>query len=322
MKKAIFFFAAVLLITSCKKDEDVCETARYVDDIFTETKRINITYGKAISVTGQEVSLSMDIYQPVGDEFEERAVIIFAHGGSFVGGSRLDMQAICQASAKKGYVAASIDYRLLSISGGFPDSTKLADIVIKASQDMNAAVRFLRKSETDGNAYKIDPDNIYIGGVSAGAITALHAGLLDDSDPLPAYVKKVIADNGGLKGTSGTADALSFSSDVKGILNMSGAIISPSILDAKDPAIYSFHGDKDDVVPFDFGFSFVGPIPIVGVYGSNRINEAAKKVGIPSTLTVVSGGGHANIYLEERFRTQLDAFTKLAFTSLKGQVCN
>ncbi|HMP31467.1 MAG TPA: hypothetical protein PKD85_17835, partial [Saprospiraceae bacterium] len=205
---------------------------------------------------------------------------------------------------------------------GIPDSLKLIDIAIKASQDMRAAVRFFRKSAADGNTYKIDIDNIFIGGVSAGAITALHAGLLDESDPIPEFAKQAITKNGGIIGTSGTPDAINQSSDVKAIINLSGAVVNTSIIDAGDPPIYSLHGDKDDVVPFDLDYAYVGPIKILQLYGSNRIHEQAKKIGIPTALTVVSGGGHADIYLEERFRPQLDAFNTKTFIAIKGQICN
>jgi hypothetical protein len=322
MNKILGTVLVLSVFFSCKKDENVCESTRFSEDIFTETSRTNITYGTATASDGSQVSLSMDIYQPVGDDFEKRPLIIWAHGGSFVAGGRLDMQSIARASALKGYVSASIDYRLLPLTGGIPDSLKLIDIAIKASHDMRAAVRFFRKSAADNNVYKIDTDNIFIGGVSAGAITALHAGTLDASDELPEYVKQIINSNGGMEGNSGTQDAKSFSSNVKGIINLSGAVVNPNIIDSSDPSIYSLHGDQDDVVPFDIGFAYVGPIPIVRLFGSNRINEQAKKVGIPTSLTVIQGGGHSNIYLEERFKAQLDAFNSKTFISLKEKICN
>lgn len=321
MKRVYLLLLAVLTIYSCKKDENVCETDRYSNEIFTEVSRTNITYATVKGVDGKDISLSMDIYQPTGDEFEKRPLLILAHGGSFIGGSRLDMQQFAQTGARRGFVTASIDYRLLSLSGGIPDSSKLVDIAIKASHDMRAAVRFFRKSVSDGNIYKIDSDNIFIGGVSAGAITALHAGLLDETDPVPAIVKNTIANNGGIQGNSSNAEALKFSSEVKGILNLSGAVITTDIIDAKDPSIYSYHGDKDEVVPYEFGFASVGPVKITRLYGSKLINEKAKSLGIKSELTTVSGGGHTDVYLDAKFLPQLTGFTTQTYSGVKGQIC-
>ena len=321
MKKVFILLFATIFIFSCKKDENVCETSRYSSEIFAEVSRTNVTYANVKGVDGKDVALSMDIYQPVGDDFEKRPLLILAHGGSFIGGSRLDMQSFAQAAAKRGFVAASIDYRLLSLSGGIPDSSKLVDVAIKASHDMRAAVRFFRKNIAEGNSYKVDNDDIFIGGVSAGAITALHAGLLDETDPLPTFAKMAITNNGGIQGTSSNADALKYSSEVKGILNLSGAVVTTDIIDAKDPSIYSFHGDKDDVVPYELGFASVGPIKIIRLQGSKLINDKAKTVGVKTELTTVPGGGHSDIYLDAKYLSQLHAFTSQTYTGLKGQVC-
>jgi acetyl esterase/lipase len=66
------------------------------------------SYGEATT------TLKMDIYQPTGDTNTNRPVIIFAFGGGFVNGSRTEnsMVKLCQAFAKRGFVTASIDYRL------------------------------------------------------------------------------------------------------------------------------------------------------------------------------------------------------------------
>ena len=56
----------------------------------------------------------MDIYEPEGDTMEDRPVIIFAHSGAFFTGSKeaQDMVELCKESARRGYVAISMEYRL------------------------------------------------------------------------------------------------------------------------------------------------------------------------------------------------------------------
>ena len=62
----------------------------------------------------------MDIYQPTGDNVTHRPLVILAHGGSFVNGTRSSdypITALCADLAHKGYVTVSIDYRLIDNPG-------------------------------------------------------------------------------------------------------------------------------------------------------------------------------------------------------------
>ena len=56
----------------------------------------------------------MDIYEPAGDTLDDRPIIFFMYGGSFISGSTdsWDIVSLCSNYASKGYVAVAIDYRL------------------------------------------------------------------------------------------------------------------------------------------------------------------------------------------------------------------
>ena len=90
--------------------QNPCE-GRYVEEIFDNVDVTTVTYSDVHN-------LSMDIYQPVGDDVTNRPVIIFAHGGTFIFGSKNNSTVVelCERFAKRGYVTASINYRL---SGDF-----------------------------------------------------------------------------------------------------------------------------------------------------------------------------------------------------------
>jgi para-nitrobenzyl esterase len=313
--------SALIVLVSCQSEEKVCETTRFTENQFTEVKRTNVNYGTAISVSNTQVTLAMDVYTPVGDENKKRPLLIMAHGGSFIGGSRLDLKELCEDAAKKGYVVASIDYRLLSLSNGIPDSLAMIDIGIKASQDMKAAIRFFRKNAQSSNSFGIDEANIYIGGVSAGAITALTAGLLDNEDPIPSYIKSIIDKNGGLVGSSGEADSKTLSNEVKGIVNYSGAVISLNMVDKNDPAIYSIHGDNDNVVPVNYDWAMVGNIRIIKLYGSRELHVRAKDLGLKPQLTIVSGSGHVDYLTDPKYATTLQGFMASTYVGMKSQIC-
>src|SRR5690606_32194787 len=89
--------------------------------------------------------------------------------------------AFCDSFAHKGYVTATIDYRIgmaASISSifGIPTGIKLENkntyrAVYRAVQDSRAAVRFLKYSAQD---FGIDTSKVFLVGSSAGAIAVLQ----------------------------------------------------------------------------------------------------------------------------------------------------
>ena len=104
----------------------------------------------------------MDIYEPNGDTETARPLIIWAHGGSFIGGSKTDGDVVTLADkfVKKGYVFASINYR---IGNDWPITQASATkAVVRAVQDMKASIRFFYKDRVTADTYKIDTTkNLY-----------------------------------------------------------------------------------------------------------------------------------------------------------------
>ena len=120
---------------------------------------------------GQTVTLLADVYRPAGDTATGRPLIIWVHGGSFCCGNKTSPEIVDQATqfAHKGYVTASISYRLNPGGCSVPNEA-CVHAIFDARADAQSAVRFFR---TNAATYGIDPDRIAIGGTSAGAITAL-----------------------------------------------------------------------------------------------------------------------------------------------------
>jgi para-nitrobenzyl esterase len=293
MKKITLFAIFILLSQFLLAQAPVgCDGKRYLLDVFPDTTMTTVKYGNSKSYPNTPTNLNMTIVQPKGDVLKARPVVILAFGGGFVGGKRQDMLAFCHAFAKKGYVAVTIDYRLFSFAQGFPDSTKITPVIVQAAQDMKAAIRYFYKDAQTVNQFKIDTNKIIIGGVSAGAITAMVAGQLDETDPIAPWVKKIVDAEGGIEGQSGNQG---YSSKVCGILNMSGALYQKEWLDKGDVPFISYHGTIDDVVAYGYGKN------VYGFYGngSGTLYPEAKKLGIPAVLVTVKGGGHTDIYDEK-----------------------
>ena len=115
MKKIYLIALSTVASLGLLKSQTPCSTGRYASDTFTNvTTTSNIVFGSNIAANGSTTSLTMDVYQPTGDIETKRPLIIWAHGGSFIGGSKTDADvvALSQAFTKKGYVCVSINYRL------------------------------------------------------------------------------------------------------------------------------------------------------------------------------------------------------------------
>ncbi|MDO7847830.1 alpha/beta hydrolase fold domain-containing protein [Hymenobacter sp. M29] len=263
---------------------------RYYRPIFPNvTVTSGVVYGSAVTAFGTTQTLLMDIYQPTGDVAPERPVIIFAHEGGFVRGTRTDayMTDVCTRFARLGYVTASIDYRLLFTTF---DTTAVSKAAIRGMQDMRAAVRFFRRDAATTNTYRASPNRIAVGGASAGGFMALQVGYLDKASEVTADVG--LSALGGIEGNSGNPN---YPSTVLAVLNLSGATNPPSIIEAGNVPLYSAHGTSDNVVPYLKGRVGAG-LPPKYVFGSGLLNPYASSVGVPNVLRRFSKAPHIPQY--------------------------
>ncbi len=119
------------------------------------------------SVSGYR-AMRMDLYLPPASFDTPRPFIVYTHGGGWSGGNKRTTGAfsnwpgVLASLAAKGYVVASLDYRLSS------DETFPAAI-----QDVKAAIRFLR---ANADKYNIDKTRALTWGPSAGGQLSALAG--------------------------------------------------------------------------------------------------------------------------------------------------
>ncbi len=296
-----------------------CDGNRYINDVFQTVKKTTVTYAPSLSHTGVPMTLQMDVYEPEGDQVAARPVIIFEHGGSFIFGDRSMMQPWCELMAKKGYVTASITYRLYPFFLlGFPDSLDIFDTAVKAVGDMRAAVRYFREDAATTNLFKADPNNIFIGGYSAGAVAALHCTYLDMEDNIPPFLLNFINLNGGLEGVSGSATNKTYSSASKAVVNMSGGLYRAGWIEEGESPMISIHGTADETVPFNSGLA----ANIAYLQGSNLLHARAEETGVWNSLHVVPGGGHTNIYENASYKTHRDTFWSNVSLKLEEITCS
>ena len=305
--KRHLIFALLLLTVACEKEEILSsESPPDNTELFTNIDFFgDVIYGSSTTQSGITEDLLMDIYTPSGDNSNERPLIILAHGGGFLGGEKESMLELATYLGRRGFVVASLKYRLVDVEET-PDV--MIRGVIDAMLDMRASVRFFRKDLATNNTFRIDPDNIFVGGYSAGAFMSLHTAYVNSMNEIREIGGQSLVDYvtnaGGLEGNSGNSG---YSSSVAGALSLSGALAKADLIDAGEPILFSYHGTADSVVPYltgesdGSGVTTDGP----GVY-----HTEADRVGIVNQLITIQGGEHDAFWTTNGSEEELVSFIK------------
>jgi hypothetical protein len=287
-----------VLVTLTVLHGQTCDTSRYRMPIFAVQKTADIVYGNAPAmpviyinenVTVQE-DLLLDLYVPQNDTLSRRPAMLFAFGGGFLLGAKEDedARALCDSFARKGFVTASINYRL---NMNVADASSGERAVYRAVQDWSAAIRYLKEF---ADSFRIDTNFIFAGGVSAGSISAMHCQYMDESErPASSFQQGLPfpAPDLGCKDCSGNTYA--HSSRVRALVNCWGAIGDTLWIGPQDSVpMISFHGTLDPVVPYGYGFPFTAGITLPQVYGSSLVHARQTHLGFYSQFVPFVGEGH------------------------------
>lgn len=273
---------------------------RYQTEIFNSVNKVSVNYSDIYSDSFHE----MDIYTADGDIEINRPVIIYMHGGSFYSGdkSTLDCIDFCESFAKRGYVTISLNYRLASNIISFLTSNETQyETVIKAVYDAKSAVRFLRKDFENGDNFGIDTSTIFVGGYSAGAVTAIHQAYIDDISDLPnssinndgsifniqAYASSI----GGINGFEGDAGNYGYASNISGVISFAGGINQLNWIDLNDEPLVSVQGTADPTVNYNCAPGLNNSL-VLTLCGSGEMHPQADLVVINNDKLVFNGEGH------------------------------
>lgn len=209
-------------------DQASAQSVRYRDPVFAQAQvQSDVPYGRAFNRwTRQAETLLLDIHAPEGDAAPARPAMVVVHGGGFVGGDKAagSIARLAEEYARRGYVAVSINYRLVPNSMLVQSNPQQVAEDVKS--DFKAAVRWLRSRAAQ---LRIDPDRIGGIGSSAGGIT-VQAG---------AYLEG--------EGTSGNPG---FSSEVGCIVSLWGSSPAVNEMEAGEAPVCMIHGTQDPTVPY------------------------------------------------------------------------
>src|SRR5512138_561369 len=251
---------------------------RYLNQVFDEHIRTgDIVFAERTNdATGKLEKLTLRVFEPKGDKEAKRPLVILTPGGAFMQHEDFWMDDVGADLARAGYVVAINRYRLSKDIGSPP---AFLNALAKAFSDQKAAIRFFSKDAAGQNRFRIDPDNIFIGGHSAGAITSMHVAYLDADDSVSELMTKALQQYGGI---DGEGEPLPYS--IRGVINLSGFVMHLDMIEKDEPPLISIHGDRDQVVA-------IGSTD-TGLHGSIPIHEHASKAGLASELHVIRGAEH------------------------------
>ncbi|MDQ1805840.1 alpha/beta hydrolase [Chryseobacterium sp. CKR4-1] len=138
--------------------------------------------------TNKEGSIALDMYSPKTTSAEKHPVLIYVHGGGWVGGDKIIhadsyIENLILKLVEKEYTVISINYTLVNKDIHFPNPI----------QDTKDAIRWVRKN---ADKYHFDTNNIGLFGASAGAHLSLLAAYTQDNEfvgapELSSYSAKV-----------------------------------------------------------------------------------------------------------------------------------
>ena len=270
-------------------DIPISQTDTYIDSLLSKYRLVT-----------DDIDLYMDVYSLENDTISRRPLIILLHGGAFLFGDKggTFMRHLAQHYATRGYVVASVNYRLGCSMVGI---NTIRRTIYRAVQDTGNAAHYLIDHAEE---YGIDPNAVFLVGHSAGAITALSAAVLTKEDEYQGIDQFYLKDMGELP------------SHVRllGTVGLWGAITDLHYINkADDPDFLLMHGTDDDIVPYGEGIpffhdSFLSDI-ILGdrLYGSSIIKKEMDQMGLPCELYRFPGMNH-DPHLDEngKFNDNID----------------
>lgn len=194
----------------------------------------------------------LDILQPKENSNEKRPGVIAIHGGGWVEGNKEEYSAhVCVRYVEKGFVCASVEYRL----------AKAATAPAAVTDVLDAAHWF----ETNAKKYNVDTKRIVVTGGSAGGHLSLMVGMTPNSAKLgPAAKVAAVVDFYGITDVGDQLDgahkqdyAVTWVPEQSGRLKLASRVSPMTYVRKGLPPILVIHGDADSTVPYEHSVKLV-----------------------------------------------------------------
>ena len=289
---------------ACREEEETLKASNATIPVVKQaaTYQVNVEldviYAEGLSheslnsANATAIPLKLDLYTPSND-LDNRPLFMFIHGGAFANGSKRQSAIINMAQfyASRGWVFASIDYRLLgdlgtvpiewaSFSSSLPVSEEdkaSFNAMYPAQRDAKAALRWLVANQ---ETYHIHTDYITVGGASAGANTAKGIVISDLDD----FTTEISLSQDPTLSTTNIGQTYQVQTIVdfwggQSVTDAFELIYERGLFDNQDPVLYKAHGTADFTVPFS------SALDLQEIYGS---------IGVTMKLDALEGVGHGD----------------------------
>jgi predicted esterase len=323
----ILFVALQIGFIGNLMSQNFCESQRFIKaDFFDEsviTFDTNLVYGSAIDWKGREDVQKFHIFypKPGNDPIKQRPFIMLMHGGGFKPeddfSNKNQWNELCKLFAKRGFVAATIDYRV-----GWDDRKKKwkdytpeerknstgVKAIYRANQDARAALRYF---VSNAARFGIDTNNIFIGGRSAGGDLSLATAFMTQRNLDSTLYTVIPIDCHKLFGSlDSSTNNLKNKFRIRAVANMWGPIPDTAFIseaEARSIPIIMFHGTDDQSVPYKKwetdNFPFVQ-------YGSFFIAQRYKHLGACYELNTKINGDHGEDFWNDFLAERMSLFFK------------
>lgn len=213
----------------------------------------------------------LDLVRPKEAAKGKRPGVIVIHGGGWTGGTKESQMATCLRYVEKGFVCATVEYRL----------AKAATAPAAVNDVLTASQWFFRNAKK----YNVDRKRVVVTGGSAGGHLCLMVGMTPKSAKLgpPAKVAAVV----NFYGITDVADqldgphmrkyAVTWVPEQRGRLELARRVSPMTYVRRKLPPILSIHGDADPTVPYEQGV---------------KLTKAIREAGGSAELVSVPQGKH------------------------------
>ena len=251
-------------------------TLELIDYKNTRVPEDIVQYDDIVYKTVDSTTLKLDVFHDKNLS-NSAPLLIFVHGGSWSGGNKKDYRLYMIPFARKGYVTATIQYRL-SDKIAFPGQLL----------DINAAIRYLKKN---AEKYYIDASKVALIGGSAGGHLVLMSAYTNDIDSYTEQDESgITAEVQAVVDIYGPTDLTTeYSRNMSSVVKLMGKnyIETPELYKVASPLIYVtkkvpptliFHGTIDNLVP---------------VSHSDELEKKLKENGVPVYYQKLKGWPHA-----------------------------
>lgn len=222
-----------------------------------------------------------DLYYPDGLKAGQTVnVVLCVHGGAWTGGEKEEMADNCHRFASRGYVAATVDYRLYNTANMITKQEDYAWTIQDMLDDVQNCLASI-KQQVEADGYRVG--NAALFGFSAGGHIALLYGYNQPADvPIPVTLLMAQSAPVDFHAETWTGGTLGSAAAMKMVLYMANRDFATS--------------DKDRNRVSPAYFAKQNPLPTVAIYGAK---DSIIGTGHKDALLAALGSNDHAVYLAE-----------------------